>query len=130
MLTTPRCRAQLQRYGGREVNTTGDGFLAAFDGTANAVRCAEAITNESRAIGVEIRAGLHTGECEQRGADLAGLAVHIAARVAALAGANEVYVSRTVRDLVVGSDLRFVSRGEHELKGIPDQWQIYALETN
>jgi class 3 adenylate cyclase len=123
-------RAQLQRYGGREVNTTGDGFLAAFDGTANAVRCAEAITNASRAIGVEVRAGLHTGECEQRGSDLAGLAVHIAARVAALAGANEVYVSRTVRDLVVGSDLRFVSRGEYELKGIPDHWQIYALETN
>ena len=123
-------RAQIRRYGGREVNTTGDGFLAAFDGVTNALRCAEAMTNASRASGVEIRAGLHTGECERRGRDVAGLAVHIAARVAALAGPNEVLVSRTVRDLVVGSDLRFGSRGEHELKGIPDQWQIYALETN
>jgi class 3 adenylate cyclase len=123
-------RAQLQRYGGRVVNTTGDGFLAAFDGAANAVRCAEAMLKASHAQGVAIRAGLHTGECERRGDDLAGLAVHIAARVAALAGANEVYVSRTVRDLVVGSDLRFESRGEHELKGVPESWQIYVLETS
>jgi class 3 adenylate cyclase len=122
-------RAQLRRYGGHEVNTTGDGFLASFDGTASAVRCAVAISEAASTAGISIRAGIHTGECERRGDDLAGLAVHIAARVAALAGADEILVSRTVKDLVVGSDLRFELHGEYELKGVPDRWQIYILET-
>jgi class 3 adenylate cyclase len=123
-------RVQLHRFGGREVNTTGDGFLAAFEGTTNALRCAQALVESSRAGGIEIRAGLHTGECERRGDDLAGLAVHIAARVAALAGPDEIFVSRTVRDLVVGSVLRFVPRGDYALKGVPDEWQLYQLEVD
>jgi class 3 adenylate cyclase len=121
-------RVQLRRFGGREVNTTGDGFLAWFDTTANALNCARALVESAHASDLKIRAGIHTGECERRGNDLAGLAVHIAARVAALAGPDEVLVSRTVRDLVVGSNLRFEPRGEHELKGVPEPWQIYALQ--
>jgi class 3 adenylate cyclase len=121
-------RSELQRYGGREVNTTGDGFLSAFDSPTQAVRCARAIVTSSAANGIAVRAGAHTGECERRGNDLAGLSVHIAARVAALAASGEVLVSRTVRDLVAGSGLHFVDRGEHELRGIPDAWQLFALE--
>jgi class 3 adenylate cyclase len=120
-------REQLTRFGGREVNTTGDGFLASFDSPASAVQCARAIIAEARRAGVEVRVGIHTGECERRGNDLAGLAVHIAARVADNAEPGEVLVSRTVRDLVVGSDLTFVDRGEHELRGVPDHWQLFAL---
>ena len=122
-------RQELRRYGGREVNTTGDGFLAAFASPTQAVRCAQAIVDGSGAAQLEVRAGIHTGECERRGDDLAGLAVHIAARVAASAGGGEVVVSRTVRDLVVGSEMRFADRGEHELKGVPDRWQLFALES-
>ena len=122
-------RRELRRYGGREVNTMGDGFLATFDSPTQAARCARAIVDASSAAGLEVRAGIHTGECERRGDDLAGLAVHIAARVAAAAGAGEVVVSRTVRDLIGGSAMRFVDRGEHELKGVPERWQLFGLES-
>jgi class 3 adenylate cyclase len=121
-------RAELTRFGGREVNTTGDGFMSAFGSPTQAVRCAAAIVTAAAAAGIAVRVGAHTGECEIRGDDLAGLTVHIAARVAALAASGEVLVSRTVRDLVAGSGLRFVPRGEHELKGVPETWQLFALE--
>ena len=121
-------RSELLRYGGREVNTTGDGFVAAFESPTQAVRCAQAIVVASAAHDIAVRAGVHTGECERRGNDLAGLTVHIAARVAALAASGEVLVSRTVRDLVTGSGLRFVDRGEHLLKGVPESWQLFALD--
>jgi class 3 adenylate cyclase len=120
-------RAELTRYGGNEVNTTGDGFVAAFESPTSAVRCGRAIVNGAAAAQVPVRVGVHTGECERRGDDLAGVAVHIAARVGALAAPGEVLVSRTVRDLVSGSELRFVDRGTHELKGVPDTWQLFAL---
>jgi class 3 adenylate cyclase len=120
-------REQLRRFRGREVKTTGDGFLAAFDGPARAVECALATVAAVRPLGLDLRAGVHTGECEQRGDDLGGIAVHIGARVAALAAPNEVLVSRTVTDLVAGSGLRFVDRGEHELKGVPNRWQLYSV---
>jgi class 3 adenylate cyclase len=119
-------RRELERFRGREVNTTGDGFFAAFDGPERAVRCALAINESVSDAGIKVRAGLHTGECEVRGNDLGGLAVHIGARVAAKADQSEVLVSQTVRDLVVGSELNFAGRGEHELKGIPGTWQLFA----
>jgi class 3 adenylate cyclase len=122
-------RAELTRYGGNEVNTTGDGFVAAFESPTSAVLCGRAIVNGAAAAQVPVRVGVHTGECERRGDDLAGVAVHIAARVGALAAPGEVLVSRTVRDLVSGSELRFVDRGTHELKGVPDRWQLFALES-
>jgi len=122
-------RAQLDRFRGVEVKTTGDGFLATFDGPARAVGCAETITQTVRSLGIEVRAGCHTGEIEQVGDDVAGLAVHIGARVAALAGAGEVLVSGTVKDLVVGSGLSFEDRGSFELKGVPDRWHLYAVAT-
>jgi class 3 adenylate cyclase len=120
-------RKHLELYRGDEVNTAGDGFLASFDGTARAIRCACAVRNEVRSLGIEIRAGLHTGEVERRGTDLAGIAVHIGARVAAAASSGEVLASRTVKDLVVGSDIEFADRGEHELKGVPGTWRLYAV---
>jgi class 3 adenylate cyclase len=120
-------REELRHFRGREVNTTGDGFIASFDGPARAIRCARAISDSTRALGVDVRAGLHTGECEVRGDDLGGLAVHIAARVAALAQPGEVTVSSTVKDLVVGSELAFADRGEHELKGVPGAWRLFAV---
>jgi class 3 adenylate cyclase len=119
-------RDALERFDGREVKSTGDGFLATFDGPARAVRCARAILDSSEQQGVRVRAGLHAGECEVMGDDIGGIAVHIAARVSALAGASEVLVSRTVKDLVVGSGLEFEDRGTHELKGVPDSWEVYA----
>lgn len=119
-------RRYLERFRGREVDTAGDGFLATFDGPARAVRCAQAIRTAVRELGLEIRAGVHTGEVEIRGDGVAGLAVHIGARVAALAGAGEVLASRTVRDLVAGSGIAFDDRGTHELAGVPEPWQIYA----
>ncbi|MGH2793858.1 MAG: adenylate/guanylate cyclase domain-containing protein [Actinomycetota bacterium] len=119
---------QIQRFGGRLIHTTGDGVLATFDGPARGVRSATAIREAVRPLGIEIRAGLHTGECELRGADVGGIAVHIGARVSARAGAGEVLVSRTVRDLVVGSGLEFADRGEHELKGVPGTWQLFSVE--
>ena len=120
-------RDELAKWRGREVNTTGDGVLATFDSPTQAIRFAKALPAPMRALGIEVRAGIHTGEMELRGDDVAGLAVHIAARVAALAGPSEVLVSRTVRDLVAGTGIEFQHRGVHTLKGIPDQWQIYAV---
>jgi class 3 adenylate cyclase len=122
-------REQLRRFRGREVNTTGDGFIASFDGPARAIRCAEAIIEATRALGIEVRAGLHTGECDVRGDDLGGLAVHIAARVADRACPGEVMVSGTVKDLVVGSGIAFNDRGDQELKGVPGTWRLFAVNT-
>ncbi|HVE67311.1 MAG TPA: adenylate/guanylate cyclase domain-containing protein [Solirubrobacteraceae bacterium] len=119
-------RAALERFGGREVKSTGDGFLAVFDGPARAIRCAAAIVAAPGAEDMRVRAGVHTGECEVMGDDIGGIAVHIAARVSALAGPSEVLVSRTVKDLVAGSGIPFEDRGEHALKGIPDEWRLYA----
>jgi class 3 adenylate cyclase len=121
-------RAELARWRGQEVKTIGDGFLATFDGPARAVHCAANIVEAVRALGLRIRAGLHTGECELVGSDVAGIAVHIGARVMATADPDEVLASSTVKDLVVGSGLRFCDRGLHSLKGVPDQWRLYALE--
>ncbi|OFW63419.1 MAG: hydrolase [Actinobacteria bacterium RBG_16_67_15] len=120
-------RTSLGRFRGREVGTMGDGFLATFDGPVRAIRCAQSIVTAVASLGLEVRAGLHTGEVEVVGDDVAGLAVHIGARVAALAGPGEVLVSRTVKDLVAGSGLEFVSRGVQELKGIPDRWEVFAV---
>ena len=119
-------RAALPRFGGREIKSTGDGFLAVFDGPARAIRCAEAILASPGDDGIRVRAGVHTGECEVMGDDIGGIAVHIAARVSGLAGASEVLVSRTVKDLVAGSGIAFDDRGEHTLKGVPDEWRLYA----
>jgi class 3 adenylate cyclase len=120
-------RSQLARFRGREVNTSGDGFLAMFDGPQRAIRCAMAIRDAVQALGIEVRAGLHTGECEVRGDDIGGIAVHIGARVSALAGPNDVLVSSTLRDLVIGSGLEFEDRGAHELKGVPGEWHLFAV---
>jgi class 3 adenylate cyclase len=120
-------RSQLARFRGREVNTSGNGFLAMFDGPQRAIRCAMAIRDAVRALGIEVRAGLHTGECEVRGDDIGGIAVHIGARVSALAGSNDVLVSSTLRDLVIGSGLEFEDRGAHELKGVPGEWRLFAV---
>jgi pimeloyl-ACP methyl ester carboxylesterase len=119
-------RRYLQRYRGREIATTGDGFLAVFDGPARAVRCAQAIADAVVALGLGIRAGIHTGEVELRGEDIGGLAVHVAARIAALASAGEVLTSGTVRDLTSGSGIVFESRGESELRGVPGRRALYA----
>ncbi len=120
-------RKELSRFRGTEVKTIGDGFLATFDGPARAIRCADAILQATRPLGIELRAGLHTGECEMMEGDIGGLAVHIAARVSGLAGPGEVLVSRTVADLVAGSDLKFTDRGTHTLKGIRGKWQLFAV---
>jgi class 3 adenylate cyclase len=120
-------RSQLVRFRGREVSTSGDSFLAMFDGPQRAIRCAMAIRDAVQALGIEVRAGLHTGECEIRGDDIGGIAVHIGARVSALAGRNDVLVSSTLRDLVIGSGLEFEQRGAHELKGVPGEWQLFAV---
>ena len=120
-------RSQLARFRGREVNTSGDGFLAMFDGPQRAIRCAMAIRDAVQALGISVRAGLHTGECEVRGDDIGGIAVHIGARVSALAGPNDVLVSSTLRDLVIGSGLEFEERGAHELKGVPGEWHLFAV---
>ena len=118
-------RDRLRRFRGKEINTTGDGFLACFDGPARAIRCALAIAEATRSLGIDLHLGLHTGECEVRGDDLGGLAVHIAARIGALASPGEVLVSSTVKDLVVGSRIDFVDRGERQLKGLPGMWRLY-----
>jgi pimeloyl-ACP methyl ester carboxylesterase len=117
---------QVERHRGRVVKTTGDGCLAVFDGPRQAILAAEAVRDALVAIGLEVRAGVHTGEVEFRGEDLAGLAVHIGARVSAIAGLGEVLVSSTVKDLVVGSGMAFVARGSHTLKGVPGEWDLYA----
>jgi pimeloyl-ACP methyl ester carboxylesterase len=119
-------RAELARWRGREVKQLGDGFLASFEGPARAIRCAAAIVDGVRRLGLEVRAGIHTGECERRGDDLAGMAVHIGARIGASAGAGEILVSRTVRDLVVGSGIAFADRGSRDLKGV-GEWRLYAV---
>jgi class 3 adenylate cyclase len=121
-------RRELMRFRGREIDTAGDGFFASFEGPARGVRCALAIRDAVRSIGLEIRAGLHTGECEWSGEKLTGIAVHIGARVAGLAEAGEVLVSRTVKDLVAGSGLVFDDRGAHELKGVSDSWHLFRTE--
>jgi len=120
-------RRELERFRGREIDTAGDGFLANFDGPARAIRCAVAAVDAVRPLGLEIRAGVHTGECEIVGDKLAGVAVHIGARVAGKAGPGEVLVSRTVHDLVAGSGLRFDDRGEFKLKGVQGEWRLYAV---
>lgn len=121
-----RVRTEVERHRGRVVGTQGDGFLATFDGPARGIRAGQAIRRTVEALGIEVRIGVHTGEIEVLGDDIAGLAVHIGARVGALAAPGEVLVSRTVKDLVAGSDIRFEDRGTHVLKGVPDEWQIYA----
>jgi class 3 adenylate cyclase len=120
-------RRELERFRGQVVKSTGDGVLATFDGPGRAIRCACAIRDSVRPLGIDMRAGLHTGEIEVTGADIAGVAVHIGARVSALAGASEVLVSSTVRDLVAGSGIEFEDRGDHQLKGVPGTWQMYAV---
>ena len=121
-------RRNLARFRGNEIKSTGDGILATFDGPARGVRCACAIAGDVRPLGIEVRAGLHTGECEMIGDDVGGIAVHIGARIAALAAAGEVLVSSTVKDLVAGSGLRFADRGSRSLKGVPGEWRIFAVE--
>jgi class 3 adenylate cyclase len=120
-------RRELERHRGQEVQTIGDGFLATFDGPARAIRCARAISDAVRPLGIEIRAGLHTGECELMNGDVGGIAVHTGARVSAKAGPGEVLVSQTVRDLVAGSGIEFADRGTHELKGVPGDWRLFAV---
>jgi class 3 adenylate cyclase/alpha-beta hydrolase superfamily lysophospholipase len=121
-------RRQLDRFRGRELDTAGDGFFASFDGPARGIRCARAITESVRELGLDVRAGLHTGECELIGEKPGGIAVNIGARVASRAGAGEVLVSSTVKDLVAGSGIRFVERGTVELKGVPGRWQLFAVD--
>ena len=123
-------RKLVGRFGGRAIKSTGDGFLATFDGPARAVRCASALTREVDELGIELRAGLHAGEVELIGADVGGMAVHIGARIGALAGAGEVLASSTVRDLVVGSGIEFSDRGEHDLKGVPGSWRVFAASAD
>jgi class 3 adenylate cyclase len=121
-------RASLEKWSGHEVKHTGDGFLATFDGPARAIRCAEAVRERLRPLGLEVRAGLHAGEIELRAGDIGGISVHIGSRVAALAASGEILVSRTVRDLVAGSGIVFIDRGVHRLKGIDDDWQLYSVQ--
>jgi class 3 adenylate cyclase len=119
-------RTQIARFRGREIKTLGDGFLATFDGPARGIACAAAIRDGLRPLGLDVRAGLHTGECELAGDDVRGMAGNIGARIGALAEPGEVLVSGTVKDLVVGADLGFTDRGEHELKGVPGTWHLFA----
>jgi class 3 adenylate cyclase len=121
-------RREITRFRGREIKSTGDGFLVTFDGPARAIRCAIALCDGVRQLGIEIRAGLHTGECEMIADDVGGVAVHTAARVLSLAEPSEVLVSGTVRDLVAGSGLRFCSHGKHVLKGASGEWELLAVE--
>jgi class 3 adenylate cyclase len=120
-----RVREQLTRFGGRELRTMGDGFFALFEGPARAVRCALALPPALSSLGIQVRAGVHTGEVELSGEEIQGLAIHIGARIAALAGPSQVLVSRTVKDLVVGSGLSFIDAGIHQFKGVPETWQLY-----
>jgi class 3 adenylate cyclase len=121
-------RSELEHHRGREVKTMGDGFLATFDGPARGIRCARAIADKVRALDIGLRAGLHTGECELVGDDIGGMAVNIGARIGALAGADEVLVSNTVKDLVVGSGISFTDRGAQQLKGVPGEWRVFAVD--
>jgi class 3 adenylate cyclase len=122
-------RRQLDRFRGREVDTAGDGFFATFDGPARAIRCAEAIRDAVSALGIEVRIGLHTGECELLDGKISGIAVNTGARVGSCAGPGEILVSRTVVDLVAGAGIEFIDRGMHPLKGVPGEWQLYAAAT-
>jgi class 3 adenylate cyclase len=122
-------RSAVSGYGGRAIKSTGDGFLATFDGPAQAIRCASAISNEVGELGIELRAGLHAGEVEVIGSDVGGMAVHIGARIGALGEPGEVLVSSTVRDLVVGSGIEFADRGAHQLKGVPGEWSLFAVSS-
>jgi class 3 adenylate cyclase len=121
-------RKELTAFRGREVDTAGDGLLATFDGPARAIRCAASIREHVHTLGLQVRTGVHTGECELAGDKVVGIAVHIGARVAAAANPDEVVVSSTVRDLVAGSGLKFGDRGMHHLKGVPDEWHLYAVQ--
>jgi len=120
-------RTHLDRFRGREISTAGDSFFATFDGPARAIRCAQAVINDARSLGLELRAGVHAGECEVRGDDYGGIAVHIGARVAALAAAGHVLTTSTVKDLVAGSDITFSDYGTHTLKGVPETWHLYQV---
>jgi class 3 adenylate cyclase len=120
-------RRELERFRGNEVNTTGDGMLATFDGPARAVRCGCAMSQAVNALGLEIRVGLHTGEYELIGSEIAGIAIHIAARIMSKAQANEVWASGTVKDLIAGSGIEFRARGAHALRGVPGEWQLYQV---
>ncbi len=121
-------RRHLEHFAGREVNTTGDGFVAVFDTPSAALRCTRAIVDALAEMQIDVRAGVHAGECELRGEDIAGMSVHIAARVAGAAASGEVLVSRTIVDLLLGSDLHFIDRGEHILKGVPEPWSLFAFD--
>jgi len=121
-------REQLRRFRGNEIKTTGDGFMASFDGPARAIRCARAISDATEHLGLQVRLGMHTGECEIRGDDLGGLAVHVAARIGGLAAAQEILVSGIVKELVAGSGVEFEDRGEYELKGVPGSWSLYSVK--
>jgi len=121
-------RYELGQFRGREIDTAGDGFFATFDGPVRAIRCASAIIERVRTLGIEVRAGVHTGECEAVGDKVGGIAVHIGARVAAEAGAGTLFVSSTVKDLVAGSGIRFEDRGARILKGIPGEWRLFAVD--
>jgi class 3 adenylate cyclase len=121
-------RRELMRFRGREIDTAGDGFFAAFDGPARASRCACAVVDRVRELGIDVRTGLHTGECEVANGKVAGIAVHTGARVAANAQGGEVVVSSTVKDLVAGSGIEFEDRGLHELKGIPGEWRLFSVQ--
>ncbi len=120
-------RGQLEHFGGKEIKHTGDGYLAAFDSPTKAIQCATAICRAMPSIGIQVRAGVHAGECEVIGDDLGGIAVHIGARIGAIAGRNEVLVSQTVKDAVTGSGISFDDRGAHDLKGVPGQWHFYLV---
>src|SRR4029077_21136445 len=122
-----RIRSELRRFDGREIDTAGDGFLASFSSPTAAINCAEAVIETMHAIGVDVRIGVHTGECEVVGEKLRGIAVHIGARVASHAGAGQIFVSQTVRDISVGSGSTFDDAGEHELKGVPGRWRLYRV---
>ncbi len=120
-------QSEIENFGGRAIKTLGDGFLAVFEGPAKAIRGAQAMGAAVRPLGIEMRAGVHTGECDRRGEDLAGIAVNVAARIVAHAGAGEVLVSGTVKELVLGSGIEFADRGTHTLKGVPDEWHLFAV---
>ena len=123
-------RAELRRFGGEEIDTAGDGFFASFASPTAGIRCAEAVREAAARIGIQVRIGLHTGECDMIGSKPRGIAVHIGARVAAAAGVGEVLISRTVKDLVAGSGQSLEDVGEHDLKGVPDRWRLYRVITS
>lgn len=122
-------RHQLEVFRGHEVKTTGDGFHATFDGPARAILCADAIRDSTRQLGLDLRIGIHTGECEIRGESLEGITIHVAARVSAIAAGGEILVSRTVKDIVSGSGIKFEDIGTHTLKGIPDEHQLFKVSS-